>query len=298
MTGVSSMAGSNLIVFVMLFFYLVLHTGIASMMILDKEGQSIDTISLDMGKVNPVIDSDLGNPVINKSLHGATQYSGIWQIQDDGSYILIDASVSTGIEPTLVIDNVLPQNGIYTNEYLIQNTPQTRFNIIIRKAASLISFTDDIILVFDTDAIYIPSNLFIGEDYHYNYPNLLQNQEMKIKTVFDSNANTLEIYLNDNWIDTVSNLHALTMLSISHFYYCGVQSYDINFQWKTISTIIGTNTNTDFLSVAGKFFNTVYSLYNFMVPSEYYPIPLLRAILFDVPLIGLIVFGIMVFRGD
>lgn len=290
------MGSASLGLFIMLLFYLVIHTGVASVMILDKEGKSIDVLSLDLGNVNTVIDSGLNNPVVNQSLRGAVQYSGIWSLGGDGSYTLTDASVATGIEPTLVIDNSFPTNGVYTNEYIIDNVPLTRFNIIIRKAASEINFLDNIVLVFDNNEIYIPSNL-AGYDFYMPYEGILGASMFSIRTVFNSKLNTLDIYLNNGLIAHIENLHALSGLSISHFYYCGVQSYDIGFKWNRISTTIGTLESTDFLSVAWRFFNVVWELFNFTEPSEYYPLPLEKAILFDVPLVGLIVFAIMVFRG-
>jgi hypothetical protein len=297
MTEVNSMAAGNLVVFVMLLFYLVAHTGIASMMIMDKEGILINSINVNGNSINPIINSDFNNPVVNQSLRGSTQYSGIWTLGDDGSYTLTDASVGTGIEPTLVIDNIISQNGVYTNEYIIDNVPLTRFNIIIRKSASEINFLDNIVLVFDNNEIYIPSNIY-GKDFSLPYDGILGASMFSIRTVFDSTHNTLDIYLDNGLTAHIENLHSLSGLSISHFYYCGVQSYDIGFKWISISTTIGVQQNTDFLSVAGNFFNTVLGLFNFLVPSEYYPIPLEKALLFDVPLFGLIVFAVMVFRGD
>lgn len=290
------MASNSLIVFIMLLFYLILHTGFASMMILDKEGINVNSVSLDLSNIVPLVNSGFNNSVVNQSIHGAIKYSGIWTLNSDGSYTLSALDSLTTRPPTLVIDNILSQNGIYTNEYNINNAPLTEFGIIIRRANTDINYLDNIVLMFGTDRIYIPSNI-IGDDFSLPISGLLSSADMKIKTVFNSKNGNLDIYLNDNLIAQAYDLHGLSLLSMSHYYYCGVQSFDVGFTWNSVTTVIGIEQESSFIGVGMQFFNTVWSLYNFTMPSEYYPIPLMRVILFDLPLIGLLVFAIMIFRG-
>jgi hypothetical protein len=102
-----------------------------------------------------------------------TIFTGTWTLTSGSGYVLTSPNLLGA--SVVALENVQPQNGIYTVNSLVNNVPNKPFYVFARHVSG--NSGCDIRIVFDTDGIHIPKYplvaglLSAGDDYFYPMAN-------------------------------------------------------------------------------------------------------------------------------
>jgi hypothetical protein len=165
---------------------------------------------------------------------------GTWQQQEGTGMVLTGSSGLLQDTPMIVIDDLTGNNGVYTVNYLIDNSPGGDF-IITPRYMGAGHTVSDIRITFKQDGIHIakyPDYFILPSDLYYeNVPNVEATQAggSLYSTVLDTNLNTLTISKDGNIIYQGGNMPSLdpdTAMSQTGVYYGGVGSNNVGFTIK------------------------------------------------------------------
>lgn len=170
---------------------------------------------------------------------------GIWT-QSAAGYELtgIGGVLGTGLlasDPVLLMDNIRPVDGVYTVDYLVDNTPNTEFFITPVRDRLVGRSQYDIRIEFSPSSIKIPSYFGgIGEvSYYYTDYSITNSQATApggslYRTVYDTNEKTITVYKDGSLLFTAPDMPIpLSVGSVNfadNYYYGGVGSNTVGFK--------------------------------------------------------------------
>lgn len=214
------------------------------------------------GEINAVQD------YTNNSIDDSVNY-----VNGFGNYIFVPSvgrvltSNPSGIDCLLLLKRVSPVNNTYTVSYAINNTIHGNYRIMARYYSGVLTIYNVIVEV-KQDGFHVSNGL--SETYFLPYLNANQIDYPNIKTVFNDNTQTLEVYLKGELLFSESNIWK-PLLS-GEVYWAGVSSKIVGFTVESINvgSFISSNP-TDILGQVASIIDVISKIILWGMPEQYLP---------------------------
>jgi hypothetical protein len=159
---------------------------------------------------------------------------GEWA-QGPGGFALTSSStdLQSG-EPYLYMKNVIPQNGVYTVDYKIDNVPDEWFTLYARHSTRIPDIYD-IAVKFDEDGIHVLDydsfGVTVTDHYFMPYPDSQTTIPggSWFRLEYNTNINSLGVYKDDVNLFFVSGLHDQGTTVTGELQFAGVSSNSVGF---------------------------------------------------------------------
>lgn len=196
----------------------------------------------------------------------------------------------------MYLAHVSDNAGVYTVSYVINNSVKEDYSVFVRMNAVLLPYN---IRVDITDTGFrIPNGIVdVITDSYYPYPTPNQVEKAKIKTVYDSNAGTLEFYFNDKLAFTKRGISAIpSILENGATFYAGVASQTLGFTVESINVGSFNFGNTSLIGQLSSFVDVLMKIILWNVNPQFLPTEL-NIIFIKTQLVGIIICIVIIIRG-
>lgn len=241
----------------------------------------------------------------NSSAYSVVPIADSWLITSNGLEYVGNGNplINSDTIDYFLLLNEVSDNNIYTNTYVINNTVQGSFLIILRYTGS----TDQNALFIDSSGIHVPNYILpslqhipvqLGDKDFKEYSGLTSDTHPTIKTVYNDKENSVKLYWNGNLIYENTNLNTDgNILNLFPRAYAGIGTTSIGFiveQLNSGNTILSGS--SDSITLFWNFFTAMMKVIFWTIPEL--PIEL-NLILVKSQLIALVVCLLMaLYRSD